>query len=264
MVQFAANLTMMFKEVPFLERFGRAADCGFKAVEFLFPYDYPAAEIKALLDRHHLSLALFNMFAGDWAGGERGFAARPAKVAEFRKSVAQALDYARVLGAKKIHTMSGITADEPDRAACEAVWIENLRYAADLAAKDGILLLIEPLNTRDMPGYFVSHQDEALALIARLDRPNVKLQFDTYHAQIMDGDITRRLQRLAGQFGHVQIASVPDRHEPDEGELDYGHVFSVLEHTGYDGWIGCEYNPRRDTEAGLGWLRPYLETAKVG
>ena len=205
MVQFAANLTMMFKEVPFLERFGRAADCGFKAVEFLFPYDHPAAEIKALLDRHRLTLALFNMFAGDWAGGERGFAARPAKVAEFRKSVDQALAYARILGAKKIHTMSGITADEPDRAACKAVWIENLRYTADLAARDGILLLIEPLNTRDMPGYFVSHQDEALALIARLDRPNVKLQFDTYHAQIMDGDITRRLQRLAGHLGIIAI-----------------------------------------------------------
>lgn len=261
MVKFAANLTMMFKEVPFLDRFERAAACGFEAVEFLFPYDHPAAEIKALLDRHGLALALFNTFAGDWAAGERGFAARPAKVAEFRAAIDQALAYARVLGCRRIHAMSGITVDEPDRAACEAVWVENLRHAADLAAEDGVTLLIEPLNVRDVPGYFLAHQDRALELIARVGRPNVKLQFDAYHAQIMDGDITRRIERLADQFAHVQIASVPDRHEPDEGELDYRHVFAVLDRTGYDGWIGCEYNPRGDTEAGLGWIKPYRDAA---
>ncbi len=254
MVKFAANLTMMFKEVEFLDRIDRAAACGFEAVEFLFPYDYPAAEIKSRLDRHGLTLALFNMFAGDWAGGERGFAARPGKRAEFRASVEQALEYARALGCARLHTMSGVTAQEPDRAACEAAWVENLAWAADRAAEAGVTLLIEPLNTRDMPGYFVSRQDETLALIDRVGRANVKLQFDVYHAQIMDGDITRRIERLAGRYAHVQIASVPDRHEPDEGELAYDHVFAAFDRVGYDGWIGCEYNPRGATEAGLGWF----------
>lgn len=257
MVKFAANLTMMFKEVDFLDRIDRAAACGFKAVEFLFPYDYPAAEIKARLDRHGLTLVLFNMFAGDWAGGERGFAARPGKVAEFRASVDQALGYAEALGCTRVHAMSGVTAKEPDRAACEATWIDNLRWAADRAARAGVTLLIEPLNTRDMPGYFVAHQDEALALIERVGRPNVKLQFDVYHAQIMDGDITRRIERLAGKYAHVQIASIPDRHEPDAGEIDYAHVFAAFDKAGYDGWIGCEYNPRGATEDGLGWFAPF-------
>lgn len=257
MVQFAANLTMMFKDAPFLDRIDRAAACGFKAVEFLFPYEFPAAEIKARLDRHGLALALFNVFAGDWAGGERGFAARPGKQAEFRASVGQALDYAAALGCTRLHTMSGVTAGEPDRAACEATWLENLAWAADRAAPAGVTLLIEPLNTRDMPGYFLSRQDDALALIDRLGRPNVKLQFDVYHAQIMEGDITRRIERLAGKYAHVQIASVPERHEPDEGELDYAHVFAAFDRVGYDGWIGCEYNPRGVTEAGLGWFAPH-------
>ncbi|WP_116134358.1 2-oxo-tetronate isomerase [Tropicimonas sp. IMCC34043] len=259
MVRIAANLTMMFTEVPFLDRFARAANAGFEAVEFLFPYDYPLAEVKAQLDRNGLKLTLINAFAGDWAGGERGFAARPGKQTAFDASVAQALDYATALGCPRIHVMSGLTGGEPDRAACEAVWVENMRSAADKAARAGLDISIEPLNTRDMPGYFISHQDETLALIDRLDRRNVLLQFDVYHAQIMDGDITRRIERLKGAYGHVQIASVPDRHEPDEGELDYTHVFAAFDRVGFDGYLGCEYNPRGLTEDGLGWARPYLK-----
>jgi 2-dehydrotetronate isomerase len=157
-----------------------------------------------------------------------------------------------------VHVLSGVTAAEPDRARCERTWVDNIRYAADLAAGDGITLTIESLNSRDAPGYFVAHQFDALALIARLERPNVKLQLDYYHAQIMDGDLTRLTERLGGAIAHVQIASVPDRHEPDEGEIDYPHLFATLDRIGYDGWVSCEYNPRGRTEDGLGWLRPYL------
>ena len=261
MVNLAANLTMLFPDAPFLDRFARAADSGFSAVEFLFPYDYAVEEIKGRLDRHGLKLALINAFAGDWAGGERGFGARPGKQDAFKASIVQALDYATALGCPRVHVMSGITAGEPDRAACEAVWVENMRHAADLAANAGVQVSIEPLNSRDVPGYFIAHQDEALALIERLDRGNVSLQFDAYHAQIMDGDITRRIERLKGAYGHVQIASVPDRHEPDEGELDYSHVLSAFDRVGFDGYIGCEYNPRGRTEDGLGWAASYLKPA---
>lgn len=261
MVKFAANLTMQFKEVPFLDRFERAAKAGFKAVEFLFPYEYPAAELASRLKAHGLTQALFNMPAGDWAAGDRGSAALPARVEEFRKGARLALDYARALGCKRVHAMSGVTAKEPDRGLCEKTWIENIRYAADLAAKDGITILIEPLNPRDMPGYFISHQMDAVELVKRLERPNVAVQLDYYHAQITDGDLTRLTERMAGAFAHVQIASVPDRHEPDEGEINYEHIFATLDRVGYDGWIGCEYNPRGKTEDGLGWLQPYLALA---
>lgn len=259
MVQLAANLSMMFNEAPFLDRFARAANAGFQTVEFLFPYDYPVAEIKARLDRNSLNLALINAFAGDWAGGERGFGARPGLEDTFRKSVVQALDYATKLGCPRIHVMSGITAPEPDRAACEKTWVSNMKIAADLAANAGLAVSIEPLNTRDMPGYFISHQDETLELIGRLDRKNVLLQFDVYHAGIMDGDITRRIERLKGAYGHVQIASVPDRHEPDEGELNYPYIFEAFDRVGFDGYLGCEYNPRGVTEDGLDWAKPYLK-----
>ncbi|WP_138469953.1 2-oxo-tetronate isomerase [Poseidonocella sp. HB161398] len=258
MTRLAANLSMLFADAPFLDRFDRAGAAGFEAVEFLFPYDHSIAEVKARLDRNALRLTLINAFAGDWAGGERGFAARPSKTAEFDASITQAIDYATGLGCPRIHVMSGITKDEPDRAKCEAVWIANMRKAADQAASAGLDISIEPLNTRDMPGYFIAHQDPALELIGRLGRRNVFLQFDVYHAQIMDGDIIRRIERLKGAYGHVQIAGVPDRHEPDEGELNYGAIFEAFDRTGFEGFLGCEYNPRGRTEDGLGWAAPYL------
>ena len=260
MTRIAANLSMLFNDAPFLDRFDRAGAAGFQAVEFLFPYDHPIATVKSALDRNGLSLTLINAPAGDWAAGERGFAARPAKRAEFEASVAKAIDYAAGLGCPRIHVMSGIVADETDPDACEAVWIENLRLAADMAAQAGLDLSIEPLNSRDVPGYFLAHQDPTLALIARLDRRNVLLQFDVYHTQIMDGDIIRRIERLKGGYGHVQIAGVPDRHEPDSGELAYPDIFAAFDRAGFDGYLGCEYNPRGRTEDGLGWAAPFLRS----
>ncbi|TGN61678.1 hydroxypyruvate isomerase family protein [Paracoccus liaowanqingii] len=259
MTRIAANLSMLFTDAPFLDRFDRAGAAGFQAVEFLFPYDHPIETVKAALDRNGLSLTLINAPAGDWAAGERGFAARPAKRAEFEASVAKAVDYAAGLGCPRIHVMSGIVADEPDRDACEAVWSDNMRLAADMAGRAGLAVSVEPLNTRDVPGYFLAHQDPTLALIAALDRRNVLLQFDVYHTQIMDGDIIRRIERLRGAYGHVQIAGVPDRHEPDSGELAYPQIFAAFDRAGFDGWLGCEYNPRAGTEEGLGWAAPWLD-----
>lgn len=259
MPRLAANLSMLFADAPFLDRFDRAGAAGFAAVECLFPYDHPIETLKARLARNGLSLTLINAPAGDWAAGERGFAARPAKRAAFRASIERAIAYATGLGCPRIHVMSGITADETDRAACEAVWVENMRQAADMAATAGLSISIEPLNTRDVPGYFIAHQDVTLALIGRLHRRNVALQFDIYHTQIMEGDIIRRIGRLRGAYGHVQIAGVPDRHEPDTGELSHAAIFAALDHVGFDGALGCEYTPRALTEDGLGWAAPWLD-----
>ena len=256
MPRFAANLSMMFTEHPFLDRFAAAAAAGFEAVEFLFPYEHPPEVIAGKLRDAGLTLALFNMPPGDWAAGERGMAAIPGREAEFRESVPVALRYAKAMGCRTLHCMSGMTGDR-DRAACEATFVENFRFAADAAAGEGITILVEPINTRNMPGYFVNHQMDGIALIERVGRPNVSLQLDLYHAQIMDGDLSKLIEKLAGRFAHVQIASVPDRHEPGEGELNFPHLFSVLDRVGYEGWIGCEYNPRGETLAGLGWFAPY-------
>ncbi len=256
MPRFAANLSMMFTEHSFLDRFAAAAAAGFEAVEYLFPYDFPASEVAEKLAAARLEQALFNMPPGDWAAGERGLAALPGREAEFRANVAIALEYAAALGCAKLHAMAGITAGH-DRAACEATYVENIRFAADALADAGITVLLEPINSRDMPGYFIAHQHEALKLIERIGRPNVSVQLDLYHAQIMDGDLTRLIEAMRNGFAHVQIASVPDRHEPDEGELNYSHLYGVLDRVGYDGWVGCEYRPRGETTAGLGWFADY-------
>ena len=256
MPRFAANLTMMFNEVPFIERFGKAAAAGFDAVEFLFPYAHSAEDIRAELDKHKLTLALFNMPPGDWDAGDRGMAAIPGREGEFRKNVETALHYALALGCKTLHAMSGIT-DGFARSACEDSFVSNFRYAADQLAPHGITLLVEPINSRNMPGYFISHQSDALALLERVGRANAAVQLDLYHAQIMDGDLTRLIEKMKGRFAHVQLASVPARHEPDEGEINYPHLYAVLDAEGYDGWIGCEYNPRGVTEDGLGWFAPW-------
>jgi len=261
MPRFAANLSMMFTEVPFLERFGKAAAAGFEGVEFLFPYAYPAAALATQLQQNNLTLALFNMPPGDWTGGERGMAAIPGREHEFRDNVTIALDYARRLHCPSLHAMAGLVQGF-ERKACEETFINNFRYAADRLAPYGITLLVEPINSRDMPGYFIAHQQEAAALVNKIDRPNVSVQLDLYHAQIMDGDLTRLIRKMAGHFAHVQIASVPERHEPDEGELNYPHLFSVLDDCGYTGWVGCEYIPRHRTEDGLHWFAPYKGRVK--
>lgn len=258
MAKFAANLTLLFTEVTFIERFAEAHRAGFKAVEFLFPYAFDAQELALQLEHNSLEQALFNLPPGDWDAGERGFAAIPGREQEFKESVATALHYALALNCKKVHAMSGIVDSRFTYQEHLATFIDNIRYAADAFAKHDITLLIEPLNNRDVPGYFVAHQRDAVELIKQVKRANVKLQLDLYHAQIMDGDLSILIRELADYTGHIQIASVPQRHEPDEGELNYPHLFNVLDESGYSGWIGCEYNPRRSTIEGLGWVKPYL------
>ena len=258
MAKFAANLTMLFTEVPFIERFEQAHRAGFKAVEYLFPYAFDAEVLAGELKKYDFEQALFNMPPGDWDAGERGFAAIPGREDEFRASVDTALNYALTLGCKKVHAMSGIVDNTFSYQQHVDTFISNIRFAADVFAEHGIELMIEPLNNRDVPGYFVSRQREAVELIKQVDRPNVKLQLDLYHAQIMDGDLSVLIRDLANYTGHIQIASVPERHEPSEGELNYPHLFNVLDESGYSGWIGCEYNPKTNTLDGLGWVKPYL------
>lgn len=255
MPKFAANLTMMFNEVPFPQRFAAAAKAGFAAVEFLFPYDYPPAEVARWLQEAGLKNALFNMPPGDWAAGERGVASLPGREEEFRAGVARAIEYARALGTPSIHAMAGLLPSGADRKRHREVFVANLRHAAKVLAGEGLTLLIEPINSRDIPGYFLNTQAEAHAIREEVDQPNLKVQMDFYHAQIVEGDLSVTLRKHIAHVGHVQIASVPDRHEPDEGEIDYGHIFRLLDELGYPGWVGCEYRPRGRTEDGLGWLK---------
>lgn len=258
MPKFAANLSMMYQEHPFLERFAAAARDGFKAVEYLFPYEHPAAEIRARLTEHGLVQALFNAPPGNWGKGERGIASLPDREDEFRASIAQALDYARVLGNDRIHVMAGLIAPDQDRPRHRAVYVRNLEHAAREAASAGITLVLEPINTRDMPGFFLNRQDEAHAVCADVGALNLKVQMDLYHCQIVEGDLASRLKQHFAGVGHIQIAGVPDRHEPDDGEVNYPYLFDLIDRLGYAGWIGCEYRPRGATSAGLGWVRPYL------
>lgn len=258
MPRFAANLTMMYNEYPFMDRFAAAAKDGFAAVEYMFPYDFPAEEIAHRLKDNGLKQALFNVSAGDWAGGERGLAVLPGREADFRRSVDQALTYAKVIGNDRLHVMAGNRLSWMARERQLAVYKNNIAYAADKAAEIGITIVIEPINRRDIPAYFLSHQDEAHAICIELGRPNLKVMFDVYHCQIMDGDIAMRLRRDLAGIGHIQIAGVPDRHEPDDrGELNYPYLFSLIDELGYQGWIGCEYRPAATTSAGLGWFKSW-------
>ncbi|WP_369051023.1 2-oxo-tetronate isomerase [Burkholderia gladioli] len=258
MPRFAANLSMMYTEHPFLERFAAAARDRFRAVEYLFPYDFAADELKARLADAGLVQALFNAPPGDWAAGERGFASLPGREDEFRRAFDTALDYARVLGNDKLHVMAGLLPAGADRARHREVYLRNLAHAAEAARAAGILVVIEPINTRDMPGYFLNRQDDAQAICRDVGAPNLRVQFDCYHCQIVEGDIAMKLKRDFAGIGHIQVAGVPERHEPDLGELNYPYLFELIDTLGYDGWIGCEYRPKAGTSEGLGWLRPYL------
>ncbi|MEJ1160928.1 2-oxo-tetronate isomerase [Prosthecomicrobium sp. N25] len=255
MPNFAANLTMMFTEWDFLDRFDAAAEAGFAAVEFLFPYDHPPEVIADRLARNRLTPALFNMPPGDWAAGERGLAALPDRFDDLKAGVARALDYAAATGVRRIHLMAGLApAGDP---AAAAAYERSVRYAAEALAGRGLDLVLEPINGRDMPGYFLDGFPAAEALIARLALPTLKLQFDLYHRQIIHGDVTMALRRLMPIVGHVQIASVPSRNEPAGEELNYPFLFEELDRLGYGGYVGCEYRPRAGTLAGLGWFAPY-------
>ncbi|WP_443191692.1 2-oxo-tetronate isomerase [Pseudomonas indica] len=257
MPRFAANLSMLFNDVPFLERFGRAAAAGFKGVEYLFPYEYAPAELAERLQTHGLAQVLFNLPPGDFAAGERGLVALPGRESEFRESVDRAIEYARALGCPRLHAMAGLVTDESQRPRMRETYLENLRYSARRLAEHGLTLLIEPINTRSIPGYFINRQAEAHAILAELGEPNLRVQLDFFHAQIMEGDLTATFKRFQAGVGHIQIAGVPDRHEPDTGEVNYPYLFRLLDEAGYDGWIGCEYNPRGLTEDGLGWFVPW-------
>jgi 2-dehydrotetronate isomerase len=257
MPKFAANLSFLFNEVPFIERFAAAAASGFRGVEYLFPYEEDKDSIARALRDNGLENVLFNLPPGDWAAGERGLGALPGREQDFRDGVSRALDYALAAGTKRLHALAGIVPNDADRDRCRQTFIANLRYACEQLAPHGITLLIEPINTRDMPGYFLNYQKDAHGLLAEVGAPNLKVQMDFYHAQIMEGDIISTFRRYLSDVGHVQIASVPERHEPDLGELNYPWLFAMMDEAGYDGWIGCEYRPRESTTAGLGWLQPY-------
>ena len=257
MPKFAANLTMMFNECDFPERFPAAAQAGFDAVEFLFPYDYPAADVGRWLKDNRLKNILFNLPPGDWAAGERGIAALPGRENEFREGVAKAIEYALVLGPSQLHMMAGLIPEGADLALHRKTYLENMKYAAQELAKHQLHLLLEPINTRDMPGYFLNTQSQAHELRHECGEPNVKVQMDFYHAQIMEGDLIETFKKYFEGIGHTQIASVPTRNEPDDGEVNYTYLFKMLDELGYEGWIGCEYRPRGKTEDGLAWLRPY-------
>ncbi|TWI56654.1 hydroxypyruvate isomerase [Pseudomonas duriflava] len=257
MPRFAANLSLMYTEHDFLDRFAAAAADGFMAVEYLFPYDYSPGKLKAQLDQHGLTQILFNAPPGDWATGERGLASLPGREQEFRDSIARALDYASVLGNTCIHVMAGLLPAEADQARHWGLYLDNLAYAAEKAATAGCTILIEPINTRDMPGFLLNRQDEAQAARAHVGADNLRVQFDCYHCQIVEGDLSMTLQRDMPGIGHIQIAGVPDRHEPDRGEINYPYLFELIDTLGYTGWIGCEYRPRGNTSHGLRWLRDW-------
>ena len=255
MPRFAANLSMLFTEVPFLERFERAAAAGFEAVEFLFPYAWPAAQIRALLDRHRLQLVLHNLPAGDWDAGERGIACLPDRVDEFRAGVATALEYARVLGVGQLNCLAGKAPAGVDPALLRATLVANLRHAAAELERAGLKLLVEPINTFDIPGFFVHRTAQALDILDEVGAANAFVQYDIYHAQRMEGELAATLQAHLPRIAHVQLADNPGRHEPGSGEIHYPFLFAHLDRIGYRGWIGCEYKPAAGTEAGLGWLR---------
>ena len=259
MPKFAANLSTQFGELPFIERFAAAANAAFRAVEFLFPYDFPAEVIKAELEKHQLELVLFNTAAGNVQAGEWGVSAIPGREQEARADIDRALEYALALNCQQVHVMAATVPNGADRAAYEETFVRNMHYAAERFAPHGIRLLLEALNPVTKPNYLYASQYQTLAMMARIDRANVFTQLDLFHAQLVDGNLTHLIREYAGRYRHIQIASAPHRHEPDEGEINYSYLFDLLDEVGYDGWVGCEYIPRGRTEAGLGWFAPYAK-----
>ena len=259
MPRFAANLTMMFTEVDFLDRFEAAAKAGFKGVEYLFPYDFDAAELKSRLDRFGLTQVLHNLPAGDWAGGERGIACLPDRIEEFKTGVDKAIEYATILGCKQVNCLVGLT---PAGVAADVVRktvVDNLTFAAGKLKDTGIKLVIEAINTRDIPGFYLCGTQQALDLIAETGSDNIAVQYDIYHMQIMEGDLAPSMEKHLASIDHIQLADNPGRNEPGTGEINYPFLFSHLDKIGYDGWIGCEYKPATTTVEGLGWADAYLK-----
>lgn len=264
MPKFAANLSMLYPELDFLDRFEAAAKDGFRAVEYLFPYAHDAKELKRRLDDNGLKQVLFNAPPGQWEQGERGMACLPGRETEFRSSIAKAVEYAETLECPRVHVMAGLAPEGSERAALRRTYLENLRWAAAEMAKANLDALIEPINTRDIPRFFLNRQDEAHAIVQETGAANLKVQFDLYHCQVVEGDVAMKIRQYlpTGRVGHFQIAGVPQRHEPDVGEVNYAYLFDVIDEVsaqcGWDGWVGCEYRPAGNTSAGLArWFAPW-------
>ncbi len=258
MPKFAANLSMLFTEHDFLDRFKAAADAGFKGVEYLFPYDFAANDVADALKANGLTQVLHNLPAGDWGAGERGIACHPDRVSEFREGVDKAIEYAKTLGCQQLNVLAGkVPAGVAEQQARET-FVENVRFAADKLEAEGIRLLAEPINTRDIPGFFLHNTRQALEIFDEVGSSNVALQYDIYHMQIMEGDLAPTMEANLDRIAHIQLADNPGRHEPGTGEINYPFLFKFLDEHGYRGWIGCEYKPANGTEAGLDWVRPYL------
>ena len=255
MPRFAANLSMLFTEVPMPERFERAARAGFRAVELQFPYDWPAAELRRRLDDNGLQMVLHNLPAGDWAGGERGIACLPERVQDFRDGVERAIEYAQALGVTQLNALAGKVPAGVPRAACHDTMVANLAHAASRLKQAGMRLLVEPVNTFDVPGFFLERSAQAAALLDEVGADNAFIQDVVYHAQRAEGELAATLQARLPRIGHVQIADNPGRNEPGSGEINFPFLFAWLDRIGYDGWVGCEYKPATTTEAGLGWLQ---------
>ena len=255
MSKFAANLTMLFNEVDFLDRFEAAARAGFRGVEYLFPYDYDADALAERLQTHGLTQVLHNLPAGDWDAGERGVACHPDRVSEFRDGVAKAIEYATALGCGQVNCLAGILPRSVSAAKAHETFVENLRFAAPALEDAGIRLLIEPINTIDIPGFFLNRTHQARSIISEVASPNLFIQHDIYHMQIMEGDLARTIEANLDAIAHFQLADNPGRHEPGTGEINYPFLFDLIDASGYDGWIGCEYVPSATTEEGLGWLQ---------
>ena len=253
MPRFAANLTMLFTEVPFLDRFERAAKAGFEAVEFLFPYAWPAAEIRQRLDANGLTLVLHNLPAGDWDAGERGIACHPERISEFREGVGKAIAYAAVLGVRQVNCLAGKAPAGIADDVLRQTFVENLRFAAAELKKAGLRLLIEPINTFDIPSFYLNSTAQAVSILDEVGSDNAFVQYDIYHAQRTEGELASTMQKYLPRIGHIQLADNPGRNEPGTGEINYPFLFTHLDRIGYDGWIGCEYKPATTTDAGLDW-----------
>jgi len=263
MPDFCANLTMLFNEVSFLERFERAHASGFKAVEYLFPYDWDKQALAEKLQEYHLQQVLFNLPAGDWAAGERGIACLPDRVTEFQQGVERAIEYAKALECTQVNCLVGIRPPDIPADKILRTLVDNLRFAADALEKERIRLLVEPLNEKDMPGFYLTHTRDALDLFRMIGHRNLWLQYDVYHMQVMEGNLANTLQDNLSRISHIQVADNPGRHEPGTGEINYPFLFNFIDNIGYKGWIGCEYRPAGRTEDGLKWLQPYMAKGGV-
>ncbi len=255
MPKFAANLSMLFNEVDFLDRFKGAADAGFKGVEYLFPYAFEKDALVEQLEKHGLTQVLHNLPAGNWEGGERGIACHPDRVSEFQEGVGRAIEYGTALGCKQINCLAGIAPKDVSEDKVRATFVENLRFAAPRLKEAGIRMLVEPVNTYDIPGFFLNRTDQALGILDEVGSDNLYVQYDIYHSQRMEGELANTIQKNLARISHLQLADNPGRNEPGTGEINYAWLFRFIDKIGYDGWIGCEYKPAGETRAGLGWMK---------